>query len=674
VKTPLPQLQSKPKRSQAPGATTRSHPASLRWLFVLVALGVVANLLFMLALRRLDVQLLVPREEQSTQLIFALPFHAGQILAGTVDNRLLLLAEGQTVREVSFETPVGGAAVLAGKDTIAVGTSDGVVTFFDAQLQPLRTLTVGRRIIRLQPDDDNGLFVASGIGAFSDRFFVEYFPAGADAPAWSTRVEYTISDMQRSGDTIIYSTANARVGAIDREGRKLWVVTLRRSPIALLSLQNSDLLVGDERGNVVRLSSTGEVRWTRELTPVPINSLYAAPDGHLLFAGDSRGNLFVLDEQGALQLKQSVASTSLAGFVPSDEDRALVVPRTGPWSMLTPNAVTQRVLAGQVRLAWYGFNGLLVLTLLVGTTLASERRRSHLRVFGKRVHRNLGIYLFVAPSLAFIVLFSYYPAAMAFFYSFTNFSLNRVYRFEGLENYRRIMFDDWYFWVGFGNMLIILITGIVKSLAVPLLVAELVFWLRRESHRYFFRTLFILPAVVPGLVGILMWRMVYDPVSGLLNQLLGAVGLETWQRAWLGDPRTALWAVIGAGFPWISALPFLIYLGGLLNINQEIYDAAQIDGVGWWKRFWLIDLPLLKPQTGLLLFFTFVGSVQGFGGIYIFTGGGPGNATYVPALQMFKQVTAGQFGYASAIGVILFAIIIVATVINMRFRRQTESM
>ena len=95
------------------------------------------------------------------------------------------------------------------------------------------------------------------------------------------------------------------------------------------------------------------------------------------------------------------------------------------------------------------------------------------------------------------------------------------------------------------------------------------------------------------------------------------------------------------GFPFLSAFAFLIYMGGLLNINAELFDSAQIDGAGAWRRFWHIDVPLLEPQFRLLLFFAFAGSIQGFANILIFTRGGPGYSTYVPALQMYLQIASG---------------------------------
>jgi ABC-type sugar transport system permease subunit len=186
----------------------------------------------------------------------------------------------------------------------------------------------------------------------------------------------------------------------------------------------------------------------------------------------------------------------------------------------------------------------------------------------------------------------------------------------------------------------------------------------------------LLPAVVPGLIGVYMWQMVYDPYDGLLNQIVKVLFGFPTGRAWLADETTilgvttALWAIIFAGFPFVSAFALLIYMGGLLNINAELFDAARIDGASWWTRFWRIDVPLLTPQTRLLLFFAFSGALGGFADVLIFTNGGPGIATFVPGLQMYRKISEGEFGYASAIGVVLFVLVFVGSLFIVRSRRS----
>jgi ABC-type sugar transport system permease subunit len=129
-----------------------------------------------------------------------------------------------------------------------------------------------------------------------------------------------------------------------------------------------------------------------------------------------------------------------------------------------------------------------------------------------------------------------------------------------------------------------------------------------------------------------------------------------------------------AGFPWIGAFAFLVYFGGLINISKELYDAAKIDGASAWTRFWRMELPLLKPQLRILLFFSYLGSIQSYASIYVYTRGGPGFATYVPGLQMYLTISdEGNYGYASALGVVLFIIVFAGTVMNFRFNRRVSS-
>jgi raffinose/stachyose/melibiose transport system permease protein len=153
--------------------------------------------------------------------------------------------------------------------------------------------------------------------------------------------------------------------------------------------------------------------------------------------------------------------------------------------------------------------------------------------------------------------------------------------------------------------------------------------------------------------------------------VLKAVGLGSYARSWLGEKSISLWAIIFTGFPWVGAFQFLIYIGGLINIPGELYEAAKMDGVSVWQRFWRIDVPMLRSQLALILFFAFIGSVQGYQNILLLTNGGPGYSTYVPAFQMYQKLAAeGQYGYASAIGVMLFLVVLVGTIVNQTLLRK----
>ena len=296
-------------------------------------------------------------------------------------------------------------------------------------------------------------------------------------------------------------------------------------------------------------------------------------------------------------------------------------------------------------------------------------RRSFRRFF-RALRKGRKAYLFLAPSLLLILIFCYYPIFTAFMYSFTNFRLSQPLEFIGLKNYSDMLKDP-YFFPSMKNMLYIVLTSILKDLTMPLLVAELVFWLKNQRHKYLLRTAFVVPSIVPGMVVTLMWRMFYEPNIGLVNQLIQLFTGQPFQKGWLGDERLAIWSVIFSGFPWISIFAFLVYFGGLINISRDIYESAQLDGIRPMRRFLSIDKPMLRYQFRLVIFFSFLGSVQTYSDIYVLTQGGPGHATYVPALQMFMQISQGaNFGYASALGVVLFLIVMIGTGINFAVNKE----
>ena len=179
------------------------------------------------------------------------------------------------------------------------------------------------------------------------------------------------------------------------------------------------------------------------------------------------------------------------------------------------------------------------------------------------------------------------------------------------------------------------------NLIFPLLAAKMLFHLRRQGAAYLYRVLLTAPIVIPIMVTLLLWRFIYDPYDGLLNQLLQAIGLGSLQRAWLGDFQTALYAVIGLGFPWVTGIgnagfAFLIYLGGLQEIPREIFDAAAVDGASAARRFWRIELPMIAAQIKLILLLTIINTMESYVPVMVMTGGGPGVSSMVPGLYLYE--------------------------------------
>lgn len=284
-------------------------------------------------------------------------------------------------------------------------------------------------------------------------------------------------------------------------------------------------------------------------------------------------------------------------------------------------------------------------------TSSPTRRAS----FAQTLRRHWEIYLLLLPSLFAAGVFYYYPMVSGFYHSFTYWDLKRTI-WIGLENYQR-MFTDPITLIAWRNMTTILIANIVIVLTFPLLGATLVAHVRSTRLQFWWRIIFVLPIVVPGTVIVFVWRWFYS-IDGGLNIMLRAIGLDSITRWWLGDPGTALWGIIFVGLPWIAGLNFLVYLAALQSIPSDLMDAAMVDGAGPLRRFFAIELPLIRGQMLVLVALAFIFYIRSFDAPLIMTNGGPGSAgTLVPGLQMYRAVRDDlDLGYGSAIGSVLFAV------------------
>jgi raffinose/stachyose/melibiose transport system permease protein len=297
--------------------------------------------------------------------------------------------------------------------------------------------------------------------------------------------------------------------------------------------------------------------------------------------------------------------------------------------------------------------------------------------FWRRLRKHWGVYLFIAPSIILILLFNYYPALSAFVHSLYDWDGVNA-KFVGFGNFQAMPQDD-ALMASLPNILLLTIAGVVFAVTLPLIGAEFIFNLRSRRLRYWYRVIFVVPMIVPWIVTVLVWRFLYDPIDGPINKLLAAVGLGQLSHAWLAEPQTAIYAIMllglggtFVGFPFVAGLNLLIYLAGLDGIPGEILEAARLDGATGFRRFLHLDLPLLTGQLKLIVILTVITQIQGFQTIILLTQGGPGYSTTVPGWVMYQNAFQfSRMGYASAIGVAIFVVVLVFTAVNMRFIRSS---
>ncbi len=205
-------------------------------------------------------------------------------------------------------------------------------------------------------------------------------------------------------------------------------------------------------------------------------------------------------------------------------------------------------------------------------------------------------YLFIAPTVILIGIFSYYAMFNGIYTSLTDYRISySEISFIGLENYKTLFSPDGaLFWLSFKNQVIITVTSVLKAVFFPLLTAELLFFVRHKKVADTIKSMFVIPMLVPGIVSTLIWRFLYNKDFGF-NSLLQLLGLKSWQHNWMNDEKTALLSIILMGFPFVAGLNFLIFPAAVNNVGQELYEAAKIDGASEVQTYGRIALPLSVP-------------------------------------------------------------------------------
>lgn len=283
-------------------------------------------------------------------------------------------------------------------------------------------------------------------------------------------------------------------------------------------------------------------------------------------------------------------------------------------------------------------------------------------------------YIFLLPLFIGLCIFSYYPPVLGIYRSFFEWDGVREGTFIGLDNYRKLMSDE-IFMNSIPTMLKIMLPKLLIGIVAPLIMAELIFCVRNKKMQSAYRISVLLPIVAPGVVGTLIWKNIFDPNGGLLTTILRALQiLEEGQVIdWLGSVKTVIPSIIFMGFPWIGGTSVLIYTSGLMSISGEVIESSRLDGCSTLKRIFKIDLPLISGQIRYFLIFGIIGGLQDYSVQIVLTQGRPGYATYVPGYYMYLQAfTAGNMGYACAVGTMIFVIIAVISALTFKMTHSSE--
>ena len=284
----------------------------------------------------------------------------------------------------------------------------------------------------------------------------------------------------------------------------------------------------------------------------------------------------------------------------------------------------------------------------------------------KQVRKQWSAYLFLSPWFILFIIFTLFSVTFSFYVSFREWNiLESAKPWVGLENYTRLFRDPKFFQATW-NTLLFTGFGVPLGMATGLLVALLLN--TKVRGQGLFRTLYYIPVITPLVVSSVIWKWMYQGDYGLINYYLLKLGIINEKLLWLADPQLAMPALIVMGV-WMGTGGIMVmYLAGLQSIPEELYDAAKVDGANGFQRLMFVTVPLLAPTTFYVLITSVIGSFQSFAHIYIMTNGGPLGRTTVIGYYLYeKGFRHFEMGYASAIAYVLFAIIFVLTVLQMKF-------
>jgi multiple sugar transport system permease protein len=280
--------------------------------------------------------------------------------------------------------------------------------------------------------------------------------------------------------------------------------------------------------------------------------------------------------------------------------------------------------------------------------------------------------MFVAPNLAAVAVFMLFPLGFSLYMSFQHWDLFRPAKFIGLANFRDLFTADPLFVIALRNTVVYTVGTIVPTVLISLAVAGVLN--RKIKGIGIFRTIVFLPLAISSVVMAVVWQFVFNTDNGLLNIMLGWIGISP--VPWLVSPQ---WAMVSLCMVSVwRSVPFatVILLAAMQGVPDTLYEAARLDGAGELRQFISITVPLIRGALSFVVVISIIHAFQAFELVYVLTGrnGGPETGTYVLGIMLFQHAFAFlDFGYASALAWVMFAILLVLTVLQLRLTRRRTS-
>ncbi len=659
-----------PRRDEKGGQGPLMRITCLRWIAVLAGI-VLGGMVWLMPVMARSSAPVAKFRAQDVIYSVAMPISGQYVAVGSRDNVLSVLTPGGKVKwQYRAHNSVALVAVSPGGRFVAMADQDNNLFLFTRNGHLL-----WRRSLMTSPA---GLAVTRGAKLVAVTYPIvplldEYSRTGhsirqVNLPAGGVSLSAT-----SSGSLLLVGGSNDSAYAVTPAGKSVWsYVTQGLINAVAISPHGHYAVIGSQDHHLSLLEGKGKLLWRHDFGH-QVNGVAVSAHAREVAAATNNSDLFALfNQHGGLiwQLNTGEPNTSVA-LSGSGALLAGGSQNHAAYLVAVPGAMAvyaQGKSMGKIEMAAAG----LVVLALGWLAWRQYRRSAAAQARVRTIVKHRTSYIMLIPTFVLLLLFNYYPAASGLYHSLYRWNPGAQSYFVGFHNFVKMAADP-FLLAGIPHIMIMIFFGIaLGGIGIPLLVAELMFHLRSSRGQYLYRVLFIVPLVIPAVAGLLIWENIYEPNVGLLNETLRAVGLGGLAHNWLGNPHLALGALIFMGFPFTNIIAILVFYAGLLAIPGELIDAARVDGAPLKTLIRNIHIPLLTGQFRFVLVTSVIGGLQAFGVQLVMTGGGPVMSTFVPGLEMYYAATKySEMGYSSAISVSMFLVILVLTVIQMKYVRSS---
>lgn len=267
---------------------------------------------------------------------------------------------------------------------------------------------------------------------------------------------------------------------------------------------------------------------------------------------------------------------------------------------------------------------------------------------------------FIVPAFCIFFLLFLLPSILGFYYSLTNWNaMSDNIKFVGLDNFKEIFKDPSSFGFMKNTFIYAIFSSIFKGLFGLILALLLNEGIKTKN---ILRTIYFMPIIISNLILGLMFQQVFSPNNGLLNSFLGTIGLGSLSHAWIADPKLSIWSCTAVEIWKASGFNMVIFLAGLQMVPKDLLEAADIDGANYWKKFINIIIPCIAPTILINMMLNIISGLKVFDTIFALTNGGPGRASEVVNITIFNQFGMGNYGYGTALGVIMFIFLAIISI------------